>query len=244
MDYSGWITTVCTLLEYQIVDAASATPTGTAFDQIIASTIDYTENRMQRDLDFLSTTYTDTNGLTTANQRLSALPTTGGTYIVSQQIRLIIGGVKQQPLEWVSRAFLDFAWPSDVSITDANGVPVNPVQIAMNDQDSVLFGPAPPSALAFEAVGTIRFSQLSSTNPQNFLTTMMPDLYVACSMIYLAGYQRSYGEQSDDPKLAQSWESQYQTLLKGAQVEEVRKQFSDMSPSPSQPIGLTAQTGG
>lgn len=244
MDYSGFITTICAVLEYQVVDAASATPTGTVFDQIIPSMLDYTENRLQRDLDFIATTYTDPNGLTTANQRLAALPTTGGTYIVSQQIRLIIGGVRQQPLEWVSRAFLDFAWPSDVSITDANGVPVNPVQVAMNDQDSVLFGPAPPAGLAFEAVGTIRFEQLSSTNPQNFLTTTVPDLYVAAALVWAFGYQKDFGAQADNPQTAQSWEAQYQALLKGAQVEEIRKQFSDMSPSPSSPVGLTAQTGG
>jgi hypothetical protein len=42
---------------------------------------------------------------------------------------------------------------------------------------------------------------------------------------------------SDDPAMAQSYEAQYQTLLKGAVVEEARKKFessgwTSQSPSP------------
>jgi hypothetical protein len=87
----------------------------------------------------------------------------------------------------------------------------------------------------------MRIPQLSSVNYTNFLTQQFPDLYVACSMIWFAGFQANYGTQGDDPQQAVSWESQYQLLLKSAAVEEARKQFSDMFPSPSKPTGLTAQ---
>jgi hypothetical protein len=207
MDYAGWITAVTNLLEYPLVDATSATPTGENFDAVIPNAIDYTENRLQRDLDFLATTVTAT-GVMQANSRLLTLPsvnlpavsqiaqligtpiipgaiitttngsmivninwtahgltagqdisiptptrvgglTLGGVYqiitvidannftinssfnatsgasviyigngifVVCRQIRPIIGGVKQQPLEPVTRDYLDFAWPSDVSV--------------------------------------------------------------------------------------------------------------------------------
>ena len=45
------------------------------------------------------------------------------------------------------------------------------------------------------------------------------------SMIYISGYQRNFGRQSDDPAMAQSYESQYQALLKSAVTEEVRKKY-------------------
>jgi hypothetical protein len=45
------------------------------------------------------------------------------------------------------------------------------------------------------------------------------------SMIFVSGYQRNFGRASDDPAMAQSYEAQYQTLLKGATVEEARKKF-------------------
>jgi hypothetical protein len=57
------------------------------------------------------------------------------------------------------------------------------------------------------------------------------------SMIYVSAFQRNFGRQSDDPAMAQSYESQYQALLKGATIEEYRKKFqgsgwTSMSPSP------------
>lgn len=328
MDYAGWITATTNLLEYQVTDATSAAPTGTAFDAMIPSAVDYTENRLQRDLDFLATTVA-ARGAMLANNRLVTLPsvniptvsqipsligtpiapgsiitttlgsmianinwpgygltagqdisipnptkvgglTLGGVYqiitavdaenftintsfdatsnasvvyigngifVVCRQISPIIGGVRQQPLEPVTRDYLDFAWPSDASV----GPNIPPVQWCPNDQATVLVGPAPDQAYAFEAVGTMRIPQLSPTNYQNFLTQQFPDLYVAASMIFLSGYQRDFGGQSEDPQLAQSWENQYQLLLKSAVVEEARKQFSDMFPSPSKPTSLTAQ---
>jgi hypothetical protein len=45
------------------------------------------------------------------------------------------------------------------------------------------------------------------------------------SMIYISGYQRNFGRQSDDPAMAVSYESQYEVLLKAATTEENRKKF-------------------
>jgi hypothetical protein len=60
---------------------------------------------------------------------------------------------------------------------------------------------------------------------------------IMASMVYVSAYQRNFGRQSDDPAMAQSYEGQYQALLKGAAVEEARKKFeasgwSSQSPSP------------
>lgn len=248
MNYAAWVNAIAGILEIQVVDATSATPTGTEFDTMIPSAIDYTENRLQRDLDFIATSATRT-GTMTANQRSQALPTApsagmAGAFIVASQIRLIIGGVRQQPLEPVTRPFLDYAWPSEASITDSSGNAVAPVQWCPNDQANVLIGPAPSTAYSFEIVGTQRFVQMSSTNTSNFLSLMVPDLYIALSAVYYFGYQRDFGAQADDSGTAQSWETQYGKLLQSAQVEEARKNYMDMSPSPSNPTGLTAQPGG
>lgn len=237
MLYKDWINTVCALLEYQVTSATSATPTGTVFDTVYPAAIDYAENRLQRDLDFLASVVTDATGTMSANARLVTLPTGSGTYIVTSEIRPIVGGVKQQPLEPVTRAFLDFAWPSDVS----PGANILPVQWCPYDQSHILVGPAPDQNYAFETVGTQRFAQLSRTNTSNFLTLQVPDLYVAASMIFFTGFQRDFGAQSDDPKMAMSWEEQYKTLLTSAVTEEARKKFEDMFPRPSRPVGVTDQ---
>jgi len=78
---------------------------------------------------------------------------------------------------------------------------------------------------------------LSATNPTTFISLYLPDVFIMASMIYVSGYQRNFGRQSDDPAMAQSYENQYQTLLKGAAVEEARKKFestgwTSQSPSP------------
>jgi hypothetical protein len=55
------------------------------------------------------------------------------------------------------------------------------------------------------------------------------------SMIYVSAYQRNWGRQSDDPQMAQSYESQYQALMKGAMVEEYRKKFQSAAWGPQSP---------
>lgn len=245
MDYNGWITAVCSELEYQLpITPSSATPTGVvAFDSLIPNAVDYTENRLQRDLDILGNVTTNAAGVMVANTRTQTLPApnAGGIYVVTTQIRLIIGGVRQPPLEPVSRDFLDYAWPAEAAITDpATATAVPPKQWCPNDQASIIVGPAPSTALGYEVVGTARVMQLSSTNLTNFLATNFPDLYLACSMIFWMGFQRDFGAQSDDPKTAQSWETQYGKLLEAADLEEARKRFANMVPSPSNPNKLEA----
>jgi hypothetical protein len=61
---------------------------------------------------------------------------------------------------------------------------------------------------------------------------------IMASMVYVSAYQRNFGRQSDDPAMAVSYEAQYQTLLRGAAVEEARKKFegsgwTSQSPSPT-----------
>lgn len=115
MTYTELVAALCALLEYQVTSPGSATPTGTAFDTVLPQAIAYAENRMQRDLDFLASTVTDDTGVINANQRKITYPTDKGHFVVVQQIIPIYNGTKLTPLEPVSRAFLDYCYPDDVS---------------------------------------------------------------------------------------------------------------------------------
>jgi hypothetical protein len=100
-----------------------------------------------------------------------------------------------------------------------------------------LVGPYPDQPYYVEIVGTYRPDSLSSSNQTTFISLYLPDLFIMASMVYVSGYQRNFGRQSDDPAMAQSYENQYQTLLKGAAVEEARKKFeasgwTSQSPAP------------
>lgn len=237
MNFAGWVTAVCGVLEYNVVSASSATPTDTEFDNVYPAAIDYAENRMQRDIDFLASQITDTTGAMVANARVQTLPTDLGTYIVTSEIRPIVAGVKQQPLEPTTRAFLDFCWPSDIS----PGANIVPKYWTPKDQSHIIVGPPPDQAYGFEVVGTQRFTQMSAANPTNFLSLQLPDLYVAASLVWFFGFQRDFGAQASDPQTGISWEAVYKELLSGAVTEEARKKFADMFPRASKPTGLNSQ---
>jgi hypothetical protein len=97
--------------------------------------------------------------------------------------------------------------------------------------DQILgFGPTPDQAYFFMIHGKCRPVPLYSAPPNDgtqttFLTQVLPDLFLACAMISAAGYRKNYGAQADDPRMAVSWEQQYNELLGSAKNEEVRKRF-------------------
>ena len=68
---------------------------------------------------------------------------------------------------------------------------------------------------------------MSVTNTSTQLTNFFPDLFIAASMIFATGYQRDFGAQSDNPAQGQSWENQYDLLIKSALTEEARKKFNE-----------------
>ena len=86
---------------------------------------------------------------------------------------------------------------------------------------------------AATTIGTV-----SNGSGTTFISTYLPDMLVMASMIYISAYQRNFGRLSDDPQMAQSYESQYQLLKNSALVEENRKKFegaawSSYSPAPA-----------
>lgn len=244
MNYENYITAVTDELDIEatVVDSAAAEPTSvTAFNALIPRSIEYVENRMQRDLDLINTYVTDETGLMTPNSRNLVLPSATGTFIVVTQVYPIIAGVRQVPLLETSLEYLNWAYPSDVALSPAPSIPA---YWAPFNGTQIKYGPAPSSAFGVGIVGTQRFDQLSSTNISNFLTTQLPDAYLAAAMVFWFGWQRDYGAQSDDPKAAMSWEQQYRTLMAPAMVEECRKKFqsSGWSARLPSPVATPAQT--
>ena len=75
--------------------------------------------------------------------------------------------------------------------------------------------------------GTEMWASVASET--TFLTTYLPDLFIAASMIFASGYMRDFGSQSDNPQQAQSWEAQYENLIKSAGMEEIRKKWAGPS---------------
>jgi len=219
MSYASFVTSLTTIMSQQ---------NDTNFQNVLPDCINYVEDRIQTDLDLLATIVEDDSGFLTPASRLFKLPTsnTRGIFVVVKEVALFLGGQRQPPLEWTSRGFFDFAWPSDT----APVAPSIPVQWTPNDQTSILVGPAPDTNYGVAIVGTQRIQQLSSSHTSNFLSVNFPDLYIAAACIWTAGYQRDFGIQSADPAKSMSWEALYQSRLASYNKEEVQKKFAGLVP--------------
>lgn len=228
----------------QIAEMAVVAEDDVNFLAILPMMIDYASNRICRDLDLMFTSVSlhgPEYKLTAGNRNLSFGQNfeDGSYFVVSEQINLILptgetnpdAGVRA-PLMPTTKEFLDVVYGS--SLASSRGQPKYFVPF----KETLFFvGPVPDVDCYVEVVGTIRPAPLSATVTTTFISQYLPDLLIMASMVYISAYQRNFGRQSDDPQMAQSYETQYQTLLRSAGVEEARKKFegpgwSSQSPSP------------
>lgn len=208
-------------------------PTDPYFAQILPACIDYAEQRCYRDLDLQSTTTSGTLTVTAGTVFVS-LPESPIVYVVESLFVSALAGGGAPPigvstmLTPVDKGFLMATYPPAYWAT-AQG---QPVFYYVQDQDTIQLGPCPDQAYTLQMTYTYRPVALSATNTTTILTQIFPDVFLAASMVFMAGYQKNFGSQADDPKMAQSWETQYQTLLKGALSEESRKKNESVEFTP------------
>jgi len=239
LTYSTYVT--------QIAEMAVVSPADANFLAILPAMIDYAELRIYRDLDLINTSksFTSASIKTTAGNRNLTFPMTlpdnSGTIVVTEQLNLITpagqtdpngGTVTRVTLLPTTKEYLDYVYGSN-----ASGSRGQPKYFAPFNENLFFLGPVPDATYFVEVVATIRPNAMSATNTTTFISQYLPDLLIMASMIYISAYQRNFGRQSDDPQMAQSYEGQYQALLKSAMVEELRKKFegpgwSSQSPSP------------
>lgn len=217
LTYSDYVSKIATLC---VVD-----PADTNYLAALPLAIDYAELRMHRELNLLSTVVRDTSGSLSVNSRNFTLPSGSGRFNVVTGINLLSSGVRVAQLEPVSLEFLDAAYPAETSTASSD----IPVYFAMVTDQILAMAPAPGTAWGVEVVGEIRPTALSASNTTTYLSTYLPDAFVAASMVFMTGFQRNFGAQADDPKMAVSWESQYQTLMQSASIEEHRKRWQAVS---------------
>ena len=212
-----------------------------SFTTILPSIIEYAENRIQRDMDMLATFTTDTSSTLTANNRSFTLPS---QIQVLQQINVLSPYTAtfttgtRNPLLPVTKEFLDAVYGSDTGTA-------TPQYFAMIDPTTVIVGPWPNQAYPVEVVGTQNLTSLytlgqTDPNATTYISVDLPDLFMAASMVYGSGYQQNFGAQSDNPQMAQSWENQYQLLLKGADAEDERRKFAAAGWTSYSPTALSS----
>lgn len=229
--YATYQTALVSLMVVNVTDAN--------FVAILPSIIDYAEQRCYRELDLLSATSRQAVTLAASNRNLSlaALPS---PFVTVEDVNVITpatvtvpdNGTRNQTRP-VSKEYLDAVWNS------ATGATV-PTEFAMIDNQTLIFGPWPDQAYTVEIVGKIRPVPLYTNTAGTFLSLYLPDLFMAASMIFAAGYQKNFGAQADDPRMAMSWETQFQGLMKSASTEEIRKKFHGWGSASSEPTPAPA----
>ncbi len=211
-----------TTYQAELANLAGTTTTNPYFSIELPNAIDYGELRILRDLDLLTTITANSSQMCVPNQRSVSIPS---SFVVVNGVNLITpagttpnNGTRNQVVK-CSEAVLDFSWPSAIGAT-------LPTKFALQNQTTMLLGPWPDQAYVVEIIGTQRPTPLSSGNPSTFIATNLPDLFLAASMVHMAGYQKNFGAQADDPRMAMSWETQYGALLEGCNAEELRKRYA------------------
>jgi hypothetical protein len=224
MSSLNYITYVSQLANLTVISSNDA-----SFQTMLPGAIDYAEQRIYREGDFLATYITDTSTNVVANQRIFSYPTGTGTFLVVDQINILTplsatsSYATRVPLQVASKQFIDIVYPNNSSGT---GVPKF---FAPATAVSATLGPVPDQSYNVEVIGTQRPASLSASNSSTFLTQTLPDLFIAASMVFISGYMKNFGSQGDDPAMSQSWQGQYDKLFASAGMEEMRKKYASQA---------------
>jgi hypothetical protein len=211
------------------------------FKRIIPLMFAYAENRIYRELEFLATT-TKTTGALVADVADVALPQ---KVLVLRALNVFamspslwaIGGNRKNVLtkytpERISPEAMDMFWPQNELLP---GLSRMPRQYAVIGNESVgvppftqvlsytiRLMPVPDQNYAVEFLGVIRPETLSPTNTVTYLSETYPELLCAACMVFIAGYQRDFGAQAEDPQKAMSWNGVYESLRASVMLEAGR----------------------
>lgn len=241
-NYPFYVTSLQTLL------VAADTQGQANLNAMLPNIIDYAEQRIYRELDFLTTLVPLTNTCS-AYSRNIAVPQQA---IVVQSMNIITPASTspdngtRNPVERRSVEYINYTWPTSTTLGLVPSVPQvyalqnnNGAFTSTASNYTAIVAPPPDSTYVAEFICTIRPPPLSQSNPNTFLTVYLPDLFLAASMVFASGYQRDFGATGmvDDVGLGVTWEKQYQTLKASADIEELRKKaesqdWTSFTPSP------------
>jgi len=247
LTYNGYVTQIATMAVVNTTTSNTVVVgVDPSFNNIIPQMLNYAELRIQRDADLLPLLTTNSSYSFTTGTNLLQLSVND---FVTIQTVSVVNGTATTPLLPTTKEFLQNTYNDSSSLYRGA-----PQYFAMYGGDSatggatyqnIVVGPYPDQYYSVLLTGTIRMPSLYEfATPAyagvstTFISAYLPDLLIMASMIYISAFQRNFGRQSDDPAMAQSYESQYQTLLKGAITEEYRKkmQAAAWSSTSSSPV--------
>jgi hypothetical protein len=251
LTYNGYVTQVATMAVVNTTTTSGVVVgVDASFNAIIPQMLNYAELRIQQDLDLLQTQVENATYTLTAGSNKLAIDV--NDFVTLQTIQVTASGASL-PLLPTTKEFLQNVYNSSTGAT----VPMyfapygGDLATYGNNTQTFLLGPWPDQSYPVVLTGTIRMQTLYVNATQalantgtTFISVNLPHLLIMASMVYISAFQRNFGRESDDPQMAQSYENQYQLLLKGSATEEYRKKFeADGWTSQSQPVAATPTRG-
>lgn len=245
LTYASYIQAIATLAVIPLSTDANGylTTASEEFNQLVPQMVNYAEQRMQRDLDLLASQTNSTSYALTAGSDQLAVAV--NDFFNVQSIGFV-SGAKTTQLTPVAKEFIQAVYnDSSYAAPPEFFAPFGGDVATLGGTSTVfLIGPRPDQSYPVQIVGMGRAPSLAqfAGTPQaatgtTWLATWLPDLLIMASMVFISGYQRNFAASGNDPQAPINYESQYQTLLKGATVEEARRRFiasgwTSLSPTP------------
>lgn len=205
MTYAEFIAAIQNLFGIDVTETVDAN-----FNTIMPTAIAFAEGRCQRDLQPISALAVQTATLPAGTDRF----TVAADFLAPRQL-VRTTGLLRDPLTMRDTRFLDIYAPD----TAVRGT----VKYWAPHSDTVLrVAPVPLTDTDVELQYLSKPATLSVTNPTTWLSLWAPDLLVAATMVFLAGYSKNYGGGSDAQQQPY-WEGQYQSHLAGLKLSEIQK---------------------
>jgi len=197
-------------------------PTDTNYLTVLPNIIDDSEQRIYRECDFLRTIVVSSTVSLSSDTRGVTLPSSVTCVVVESVSVLSTTAVPSRTsLTPASKEWLNIVYPTATSSSST----AVPLYFAMLTDQTMLVAPPAGTTHDLEITVTTRPTALSSTNTTTYLTTNLPDLFMAASMVFANAYLKNFAATADDPQAPVTWEKHYVTLRESAIQEEQRKRF-------------------
>ncbi len=207
--------------------AATTVADDTEFAAILPAAIESGEMRCLRDCDFPSARRVTTVSLAAGAAAVSE--PAGMVVPRALWLRTGVAGQGRKQLERRDASYLHEFAPDSTTRGE-------PRYFATQDAGFIRVAPAADLSYSIEVEHTFRPAGLSSTVTTTWLSERYPDLLVYAIMIFVAGYQKNFGQQADDPQMPGSWGRLYAEALAVARNEAATGKGwgpFDRSPAPA-----------
>ena len=234
LSYNAYIQTGAGMAVYQAAETGGVYAFSDAPPQLqVPMMLNYSELRIQRDLDLLPS---QTSNQYTLNAGTNILSLPIDDFLTVQTFRWvqISNGtvVNSGTCTPVSKEFLQNVYGGIAT----SGPPQYYAMVGDDFGDgadtfnNVMFGPYANYPYTIEVTGTIRIPSLYqyasmgvADTSYTYISAYYPDMLVMASMVYISAFQRNFSATSDSQEMGATYEKQYQALRLGAIAEENRK---------------------